>query len=375
MRIRQIDLNDKGDVKKFIKFPFELYKKNNLWVPPLISSEMKKLNPNEHPYYLHSTAEFYLVEDQRNKALGRIALLHNTRHNKYRNENAGLFGFFDLVEDRKVAKILLDTAEEWALQKGFNQLIGPKGLLNTESGGVLVEGFEHRPALNVPYNFPYYGTFLEEAGYVKERDSLSGYIHIPSIEIPDRVRKIAERVMERRGFYIKEFKTKEEMWEMVEEAKSVLNDSFRGGAGFVEMTDEEFALAAEELISIADPRLIKVVMKENKVIGYLFTYHDVSAGLRRAKGRLFPFGWLHLLIEQKRTKWLNVNGLGILPEYQGRGGNAVMYAALEDTVRSHFNFEHIDTVFIGEENFPSFSDNETMGVKWYKRHRMYHKDL
>ncbi len=375
MNIRKIDLSSSKDVKKFIQFPFKLYKKCKQWVPPLISGEEHKLNPDKHPYYKHSTAEFYLLEDQRGSATGRIGLFHNTRYNQYLGEHTGLFGFFDVIEDQLAANILLDTAEEWANRKGFDKLLGPKSQNPTDFGGVLVEGFEHRAALNISYNYPYYIDLLETAGFEKERDALSGYIHIPSVDIPERVQRVAERVMERRGFYIKEFKTKDDLRAMVDQAQTVLHESFQHGEGYVKMTDEEFDLAAEELISIADPNLIKVVMKDNQIIGYLFAYHDVSAGLQRARGRLLPFGWIHLLIDQKRTKWVNINGVGVLPEYQGLGGNAVMYKAMADTLLSKFDFEHAETIFIGEENYRSFSDNLTMGVTWYKRHRLYKKNL
>ena len=375
MKIRQIDLSVNPDVNKFILFPFKLYKGSKQWVPPLISSELKKLDPANHPYYRHSSAEFYLLEDQRGNPLGRIALLHNTRYNKYRKENAGLFGFFDVIEDEKAANILLETAEEWGNKKGFTKLIGPKGLITTELGGILVEGFDHRAALNINYNYAYYPKYLEKAGFQKERDSLSGYIHVPSAVLPQRVQNIAKKVIEKRGFYIKSFQTKDEMRAMVGQAQKVLHESFRDGEGYVEMTDEEFALVAEDLITIADPSLIKVVMHGDQIIGYLFAYHDISVGLQRARGRLFPFGWLHLLIDQKRTTWVNVNGLGVLPEYQGKGGNAILYEALAQTIQSKFNFEHLETIFIGEENYRSFSDNLTLGVKWYKRHRVYYKTI
>jgi len=344
-------------------------------VPPLIASEMNKLDPASYPYYKHSTADYYLLEDAHGKTIGRIGMLHNTRYNQYLKVNHGLFTYYDVIEDRKAANILFETAEDWGRKQGFTRLVGPKGLNTTEFGGVLVEGFEHRAALNINYNYPYYPEFLEAAGFQKERDSLSGYIHIPSATLPERVQEIAEKVMERRGYYIKNFETKDEMRAMVGQAQTVLHESFRDGEGYVEMTDEEFAMVAEDLITIAHPSLIKVVMKGDQIIGYLFAYHDVSRGMQRAKGRLWPFGWLHLLIDQKRTKWVNVNGLGMLPEYQGRGGNAVMYKAMAETLLSKFDFEHIETIFIGEENYRSFSDNLTMGVTWYKRHRMYHKDL
>jgi hypothetical protein len=357
-------------------FPYKLYRKSEHWVPPLLPSEYMKMNPAEHPFYRHSTCEFYLAEDDRGKVLGRIALQHNTRHNDQLHLNNGIISFFEVAEDQNVANLLFDKADTWGREKGFSQLEGPKGLLNTESGGVLIEGFEHDPAMNVPYNYPYYQKFFEDAGYYKKRDSLSGYLDVPKVNVPERVRRIAERVMERRGYWIRRFETKDEMRAMVKEAQVVLNDSFRDGVSFVEMTDEEFALAAEELIMIADPKLIKVVMKGDQIIGYLFAYHDLREGLKKARGRIWPLGWWYLMQDTKRTEWINVNGLGVLPEYQGMGANAIMYMALGDTVKGEYQqFKHADTVFIGEENFNSFSDNVTLGVSWYKRHRMYVKDL
>ncbi len=376
MQIRKIDLNSRRDVRKFVMFPYHLYRKSDHWVPPLISSEKTRLNPAAHPFYQHSTCDFFLVEDQRGKVLGRVGLQHNIRHNEQLGLNNGIVSFLEVVEDQEAANLLFETSEDWARGKGFSQLEGPKGLLNTESGGVLIEGFEHDPAMNVPYNYPYYQQFFEDAGYYKKRDSLSGYLDATKVDVPDRVRQIAKRVMKRRGYSIKHFETKDEMRAMVKQAQSVLNESFQDGVSFVEMTDAEFNMAAEDLITIADPKLIKVVMKDNKIIGYLFAYHDLREGLKRARGRLFPFGWWYLTQDTKKTVWININGLGVLPEYQGMGANAIMYMALGDTVKGEYQqFKHADTVFIGEENFKSFSDNVTMGVNWYKRHRMYVKDL
>jgi len=376
MQIRKIELSSRRDVRKFVMFPYQLYKKSDHWVPPLVSSEMMRLNPAEHPFYQHSTCEFYLAEDKRGKILGRIALQHNTRHNEQLSLNNGMISFFEVVEDKEAANLLFEQADAWGREKGFSQLEGPKGLLNTESGGVLIEGFEHDPAMNVPYNYPYYQKFFEDAGYSKKRDSLSGYLDVTKVDVPERVRRIAERVMEKRGYRIKRFETKDELRAMVKDAQVVLNESFQDGFSFVEMTDAEFNLVAEDLISIADPKLIKVVLKDDKIIGYMFAYHDLRKGLKRARGRLFPFGWWHLMQDAKKTEWINVNGLGVLPEYQGMGANAIMYMALGDTVKGKYDqFKHGETVFIGEENFKSFSDNMTIGVTWYKRHRMYVKNL
>jgi hypothetical protein len=373
MNIRKLDVADKNDVNRWIRFPFDLYKGSKQWVPPLVGGVKTQLNPEKHPFYKHSTADFFTAEEK-GKTLGRIALLHNTRFNKYQEEKAGQFAFFEVMEDINVARALFETAFNWCTKKGFDVIYGPKGMIGADASGVLVEGFEHRPALNVPYNYAYYDEFIKDSGFKKERDALSGYIDAKNADLPPRVAKIAERIMERRGFRIKTFKTKNEMRAMIPKVKEVHHQAFEPGHGYYPHTEEEYQFVANDLITIADPSLIKLVMKGDDVIGFLFAYHDVSAGIQRAKGKLFPIGWLHILWDKKFTKWVNVNGIGILPEYQGLGANAIMYYELAKTIKS-FMFEHADTVIIGEENYESFSDNVAVGVTWYKRHRLYKKNL
>ena len=370
MKIREIDLNSKKDVKKYVAFPFQLYKENKFWVPPFVQSAKNQLDPDIHPYYLHSDANFFIVEDKSGKVLGRIGLFENNRYNKTNNINCGLFSHFDVINDKGVSNILFEKAFEWGGKRNLEYLIGPKGMISADVDGILVEGFDHRSAMGAPYNYPYYQDFIESIGFQKERDVLSGYIHIPSVKIPDRIIRISERIKKQRGFWVKQAKNKEEMREMVPEFIHLMNKVFEDGFGFYPYTEEEFYYVAEDIIAICDPELVKVVMKGEKMIGFLIAYHDISKGMQKARGRMWPFGWLYLLIDRKRTKWINVNGLGVLPEYQGLGGNAVLYAEMANTVLSH-GFEYAETVSVGEENYRSFSDNITFGVTWYKRHRLY----
>ena len=372
MQVRQIDVSSKGDVKKWIEFPFELYKGCAQWVPPLIEGERNLLDPTKHPFYQHSQADFFLAEVN-GRTLGRIAAMENRRYNEHNRERAAFFGFFEVVEDIQAARALFERVVAWALERGLNIVYGPKGLIGADAAGILVEGFEHRPALTIPYNYPYYDAFIKDSGFVKERDGLSGYLSGLG-EMPERLIQIAERVKKRRGFWIKEFNNKDDLRAMAPAVSRVHEQAFGAGYGFYPHTEEEMAWVADELLTIADPRLVKLVMRGEDVIGFLFTYHDVSEGLQKAKGQLWPLGWLHLLMARRRTKWANVNGLGIIPEYQGLGANTVLYTELAKTIKA-FGFEHIETVLIGEENYRSFSDNEALGVTWYKRHRLYKRRL
>jgi hypothetical protein len=371
MKIHQINPNNRRDVRKFVRFPFELYKSTPQWVPPFVA-EMEASLQGKHPFFQHSEADFFIAEDG-GKTLGRIAVMNNKRANEFRGTQTAFFGFLEMVDDVDVALGLFEASFKWARQRGLDQIIGPRGFIGSDSGGILVDGFEHRPALSVPYNLPYYDAHIKAAGFSKDTDHLSGYLP-GSHFIPERIKRIAEKIKIRRGYWIKSFKSKEEMRTWVPRVQAVHRQAFEDTHTFYPPTDAEMQSIAETLIAVADPSLIKLVMKGEDVIGFIFAYHDISAGLQKAKGRLWPVGWYHILKERKRNDWVNINGVGMLPRYQGMGGNAILYTELEKSIHA-FGFKHMDIVQVNETNFESFNDMEAIGVQWYKRHRSYKRDL
>ncbi len=372
MRIRQLDPGNPADVRQWVEFPFQLYKGNAQWVPNLVSDDKEKLDKSKHPYYQHSEADFFVVESD-GSTLGRVAALENRNFNAYQNRQGAFFGYIEFVDDPAVSGLLLATVENWAAGRGLQEVIGPRGLAGVD-GSTLVKGFEHRPALTIPYNYAYYDAHIKAAGYEPYGDYLSGYAYIPSHVWPDRVRRIAEKVKERRGFHIKRFQSKREMREWVPRAMTTLNEAMSHLHTFFPPTPAEVDRIVGALSLIANPRLIKLIMKDEEIAGFVVSYPDVSAGLQKARGRMWPLGWFHLLLDLRRTKWLNVNGLGLLPKYQGLGANAMLYTEMYDTITS-MDFEHADIVQVNVENFRSRSDLESLGAEWYKQHRHYRKDI
>ena len=214
IKIDKIDPQDKIGIKHFIKFPFKLYQNTTTWVPPLIPDLQNTLK-KQHPFFQHSNADFFLATRE-GKVVGQIAAMENTRANDFRGEKTAFFGFFEVIEDEKVSRKLFDTVLDWAKARGLNKVIGPRGLIGADSGGILVEGFDHRPALNVPYNLPYYDSFIKKSGLSKDTDHLSGYLPGDHI-IPERIQRISKKIQERRGFEIKSFSSKQEMRQWVPE--------------------------------------------------------------------------------------------------------------------------------------------------------------
>ncbi len=372
LHISRIDITNKNELKKFIEFPFQLYKNSPYWVPPLITDAYNTFNPEVHPFFQHSTAELFIAEDN-GSTVGRIAVMENRRFNEYSGENTAFFGFFDVVDNEEAVEVLFDAAINWSRSHKLNRIIGPRGMIGSDSSGVLVEGFNNRAAMGVPFNYPYYDDLIQSAGFKKHTDHLSGYLPGDHI-LPEKLFRIADRIKERRGFWVKTFTSKDEMRSWVPMVKSVHREAFEGSHTFYPPTEDEMAEIANTIISIADPRLIKLIMKDDKLIGFIFAYHDITAGIQKAKGRLWPFGWFHLLRERNRTEWVNINGVGVLPAYQGMGANAILYTEIDKSVKE-FGFKHVDIVMVNAVNFESRSDMETMGVQWYKRHRSYLLDI
>lgn len=374
MQVRQIDTTNPRDVRAFIRFPAKLYRGNPYWVPTMDGEMKNSLDPQVHPFYEHSRAAFFLAESGGN-ILGRVAILDNKRYRQAPGKSTtGLFYYFEVVNNFDVANALFEAGFQWAQSQGIDTLIGPKGFAQGDSIGMLVEGFDYMPAVGIAYNMEYYPAFLERLGFEKESDLRSGHLIADDYELPDRVHRLAEKIQKRRGFHVKQFTTKDELRRWIPDVRVVYNQAFASVPEFIPITEDEVWLIAEKILSIADPRLLKLVFKGDDLVGFLFAYPNISKGLQKARGRLWPLGWLYLMQEFKRTKSVDINGIGLLPEHQGLGATAILYTELEKTVRD-FGFEYADLVQINETNLKSFGEASNLGANWHKRHRIYKINL
>ncbi len=372
MKLVKIDTDDPRQVKKFINLPKRIYQNNTRYVPTMISEMELVMNKHKHPFYKHSDADFFIVEEN-GEVVGRVAALKNTNYCKHHDEEVGFFFYFEVIEDQSVSQLLCDAVFNWQLEHGAKRVIGPKGFIRNNSVGLLVEGFEHVPAMGIAYNPTYYATFLELAGFVKETDYYSGYLS-KGFRLPAEVHIIAEKVLKQGKFWVKSFNNKKEMQPFIPIINQVHHDAFKNNLGYYPTTEEEFNLMAKSIMAVSDPHMLKAIMKEDKVAGFIIAYPDISRGLQKSGGKVFPFGWIPLLIEKKRTRVVDLNGVGLLPEYQGRGANALLYSELEKSIRP-YNFERGEYIQIDERNTKSFSDSQTMGVKFHKIHRLFTKNI
>ncbi|MBN1259989.1 MAG: GNAT family N-acetyltransferase [Anaerolineae bacterium] len=371
MQIIKIDPGDRRAVQRFVKMPFALYAGNPYWAPPLLDDARAQLDPDSHPFYEHSVAAFFVAE-QDGSPVGRIGVMDNRNYNTHLGRRDAFFGFFESSDDMTVSRALFEAAFDWARRRGLERMLGSKGMIGADGCGILVEGFDYLPALGLPYNYPYYDALVKDAGFEKESDRLSGYF-TGRLTLPERFREIAGKVKARRGYRIKSFKTKDEMRAWIPKVKAVYEDSFEGG-GFYPPTDAEMEKSARDIISVATPETIKLVLKEDEVIGFIFAYRNVGRALQKANGRLFPLGWYYLQREQKHGRAIDGNGIGVLKRYHGMGASILLYAELADTLQ-RMGYDSIEAVLVGEENHESRSAAESLGVVWCKRHRSYFRNL
>ena len=373
MGILKIDTGDKREVKRFLDFPFRLYRDVPQWVPPLAGDARRMLDRNGHPFYQHSTAEFFMaVKGER--VVGRLAVLDHRPYNEWNHAHTAFIYLFESENDREVSRGLFGAAFDWARACGLTQVFGPKGFSALDGMGLLVKGFEHRPALGIAYNPAYYASLWEEAGFENAGDVVSGYLG-PDFIMPEKVMKVAELVQQRRGLRVATYRTRGDLRQLVAPMKDLYNGALGGTTDTFPITDEEVNMMAQQLINFADPRLIKIVMKGDEIVGFLFGYPDPSAAIQRCKGKLFPFGWLDILIELRRTKWINLNGAGLLEKYRGSGGTALLFAEMFKSVRSSPHYLHADLVQIGAENDKMQREIAGLGIDFYKVHRMYRKRI
>jgi len=373
MNITQIDLFNKKQVKNFLDLPFRIYADSPQWVPPLQMDDRIRLDPKRYPFYQHSQAGFFLAYEGK-RVLGRIAAINNRLYNQYNKESTAFFYLFECENDQEAASGLFDAACDWARTRGLKKFLGPKGFTVLDGFGLLVKGFEHRPAFGLPYNPPYYPDLVEALGFQPERDAVSGYLG-ENLEFPPRIHELAERIAKRRGLRIARYRTRNDLRAFVPKLKELYNNALRGTAGNAPLTDAEVKMMANQLLWFADPRLLKIVYKDDEPVGFLMAYPDISAALQKTRGRIFPFGWVTLLREFKHTDWLNINGAGLLPEYRGSGGTAILYSELFKSVVETGQFRHAEIVQMGTENENMRREMENFGIDFYKTHRTYIRAL
>lgn len=373
--IESVDLTSKSQVNEFVQFQYDLYKGVKQFCPPFFSDIKLMLNKQKHPFYEHSDGNFWVAK-QDGKILGRLGAFVNNPFNEYHQVKKAQFYLFDSVDEQEVANKLFEQAFDWCRERKLVDIVGPKGLSAFDGYGILYEGQEHRQMMTMMnYNFAYYSKLLETLGFEKEVDFVSCYLHHDHFTVPERVKEVARRVKERGTFVVHSFKSKRVMIrDWADKIGIAYNKTFVNNWEYYPLSQNEIDMLVKNLMQVIDHRLIKIITHNDEIVGFLLAFPDITTALQRHHGRITPTAIIDIMLEMKRTKWVSLNGAGVLPEYQGRGGNALMYYEMEKTMKD-FGFIHGELTQVAETAVQMRKDLISVGGQAYKNHRVYHRKI
>ena len=360
----------KSNLTEFIKFPWQVYKDDPNWVPPLVVERKEFFDKKKNPFFKHADVIFYLAK-RNGKTVGRIAGIVNYKHIETHQEKTGFFGCFECVQDYAVAKLLLDTVREWLKSKGMEIMRGPANFSSNEEWGFLTEGFDSPPVIMMTYNPPYYLEFMESYGMVKAKDLYAYYIDKNRLP-PERVNKMAELIKKRENVTIRTINMKDFVGE-VARIKQIYNAAWSKNWGFVPMTDEEFNHMAKSLKQVIDPHLVFIAEVNGRPAGFSLALPDVNQALIKLNGRLFPVGILKLLWHTKiknKIDGVRIITMGVVHEFQKRGIDTVFYVATFDVgIKRGYTWAEMSWVL--EDNVMMNRVLDLLGATLYKKYRLY----
>jgi hypothetical protein len=320
------EVKDKSTLRKFVKFNLELYKDSPYHVPTLIDDEMMTLSRDRNPAFEFCEAIYFLAYSG-NKIVGRIAGIINHKANEIWNQKYARFSFVDFIDDEKVSYKLFEAVEKWAIKKGMNGLQGPLGFTDLDHEGMVVKGFDQMGTMATSYNYEYYRRHIEKMDFVKDQDWYEFRISIPK-EIPEKMKRISEVVLQKTGLKIKKFKKTKEIWPYANKIFELWNEAYRPLYGYSPLTEKQIDYYVKMYIPMLRLELVTLIVRESDdaVVGVGITLPSLSKAMRKAKGNLFPFGWIHLLRAlYGKNEEVDLYIMGVHPDYQNKGVNALLF--------------------------------------------------
>jgi GNAT superfamily N-acetyltransferase len=365
-------VRSRGELKRFIRLPWRIYRNEPRWIPPLLFERKSFLNRKKNPYFEHAEAEYFLaVRD--GEPVGRITAQVDHAFNDFHGSRWGMFGFFEVEDDPEAAKALLDAADAWLRDHGADRMVGPMDFTMNDEAGLLIEGHDIPPMIKQPWQPPYYQRLLEQEGGLEKAMDLQMW----NLEVSDREKvlpviwELADKVESEHGIVMRHMR-KKNLEAEIRRFVEVYNVAWSKNWGFVPITEAELAHTAKELKPLLDENWLMVAEKDGDTVGVALTVPDFNQVLAKLNGRLLPFGWVKALRARKKVDRVRVGFLGVKPEYQHTGVAAKFYA-------EHFDMAAItpqkggEMGWILETNEAMNRGMEAMGGRVIKRYRVYER--
>jgi GNAT superfamily N-acetyltransferase len=316
-----------SDLKKFVDFPFQLFKGSEYWVPPLKFDEINTLRKDRNPAFEYCESEYWLafIGD---KCVGRIAGIINHKATERWKTRLVRFGWIDFIDDREVSRVLIETVATWGREKGLTAIHGPLGFTDMDPEGMLMEGFDQISSLSAIYNFPYYNDHMEHLGFSKATDWIQFEIKVPQV-IPEKVERMAAIVLKKYDLHLLKPRKAKEIRPYAAKMFTMYNEAFRDLYGFTALTEKQMDYYTQQYFGFIRPEFVSLVVDANDdIAGFGITMPSLSKALQKAKGTLFPFGFAHLLHAMYNNDTIHMYLIGVRPDYQGKGVLALVYHEL-----------------------------------------------
>lgn len=369
IEIKALDVNNKTDKEKFIRFAWKIYQGDTNWVPPLLMDMRAKLN-KKHPFFEFGEVKLYMAY-KNGEEVGRIAAIRNPLYNDFHKCKTGFWGFFESINDQNVANVLFDTAKKQLQTWGLNIMHGPASPSSNYDYGLLVEGFDDPPRIMMTYNPAYYVDLVTNYGFEKVMGLLAYKVAQEDVYKNEKMKRVVEIAKERYKLKIRTLDMKN-LKNEVPIVKKIYNKAWENNYGFVPMTDAEINAIAAELKMGADPAIMPMIENEKgEVIAMSIVLPDFNLLFKEMNGRLFPFNFLKLLFRKKEAfRWVRILLLGVLPEYRGKGIDAVLYDAITQAAKKKGNL-YGEGSWILENNEPMNRGMRVLGGEVYKKYNVY----
>ena len=352
-------VSSRSELKKFIRFNYEFYKDNPYSVPELYQDVLNTFDKDKNPAFEFCEAQCFLALRD-GDIVGRVAAIINRRANTKWNRKVVRFGWIDFIDDIEVSRSLLDSVKAWGKERGMNEIEGPLGFTDMDPEGMLIEGFDQLSTMATIYNHPYYPEHMVKLGFGKAADWVEWKIYIPDA-IPDKHKRISDIIQRKYNLHIRKYTDKKEVIKTGVGRKifELINEAYEPLFGFSKMTDRQIDDYVNQYIPVIDLRMVTVVENEdNELIAVGISMPSLSEALQKAKGKLFPFGWYHLLkaLKWKHPKVLDLLLVGVRPDYQSKGVNALLFTDLIP-IYQEMGFEYA-------ESNPELEVNEKVQSQW-----------
>ena len=370
MNIRLV--NSQAELKRFMEFPYRFYRDDPMWVPPLRSEVQGQFDPKRNPFIDHCEYALFILERE-GEVVGRIAAFIDTLAVDFWGEPIGLFGYYECIPDPDASSLLLETASDWLRSHGMKAMRGPWSFVSQE-WGLVVEGFDHPPVIMAPHNPAYYDEHMTSFGLEKVKDLLCYSISAQEgYEIPERILTLTDRIAKRYGVTVRQLN----MRHYDQEAQTIMelsNISILDNWGYSPVTEAEAQAVARDLKQIVQPEgVLFAEDTQGKVIGFAIALPDVNVLLKGLNGRLLPFGWLKLLRGLPRLRSYRMFALGVLPEFHGKGIDALIYRGLYESLYTPDIWIEINYVL--EDNVSMNNAIRKLNAKPMRRYRVYQREL